>query len=195
MFKEIIFFLAAFCLTVSGRPQNEGQVTPAPSGNFTLIIVPFETVTESSATALTNFTEVDDIGEQNELNITSHPVQPVILEEVPTTNIPETTQETTSSAIANSPTTTGVPETTTEATPLTTANPPMVYGSTRLVGFVRVTAVVPAGNHLGDWQKGATYAVGDTVTFDGATYRALSAHTAIADTLNPKISPIHWVPV
>ncbi|UGT94674.1 carbohydrate-binding protein [Mycobacterium ostraviense] len=42
------------------------------------------------------------------------------------------------------------------------------------------------------WAAGATYAVGDTVTYNGKTYRCLQAHTAYDPTWTPAATPALW---
>lgn len=51
------------------------------------------------------------------------------------------------------------------------------------------TTVPPAANA---WAAGATYAVGDTVTYNGKTYRCLQAHTAYDPTWTPAATPALW---
>jgi hypothetical protein len=43
-----------------------------------------------------------------------------------------------------------------------------------------------------EWTIGATYAVGDTVTYDGTTYRCLQAHTVEDPSWNPPDTPALW---
>jgi predicted carbohydrate-binding protein with CBM5 and CBM33 domain len=76
------------------------------------------------------------------------------------------------------PTTTTPPTTTsptTTTTPTTTTQPP--------------TTTTPAP---GEWTVGATYAVGDTVTYDGTTYRCLQSHTVNDPTWIPPNTPALW---
>ncbi|MDA0638005.1 lytic polysaccharide monooxygenase [Nonomuraea sp. MCN248] len=51
--------------------------------------------------------------------------------------------------------------------------------------------VTPASNPGGTWKAGTAYAVGSTVTYGGATYRCIQAHTALTGWEPPNV-PALW---
>ncbi|WP_067691816.1 carbohydrate-binding protein [Nocardia jejuensis] len=58
------------------------------------------------------------------------------------------------------------------------------------VGPLVVTVV--AAPVVAAWQQGATYQVGDVVTYNGAEYRCIQAHTAHAPNWTPDLTPALW---
>jgi chitin-binding protein len=42
---------------------------------------------------------------------------------------------------------------------------------------------------------GATYAVGNVVTYNGASYRCIQAHTVHSDSWTPPTTPALWQPI
>ncbi|MEU6587394.1 carbohydrate-binding protein [Nocardia sp. NPDC046763] len=69
-------------------------------------------------------------------------------------------------------------------TPTTTATPP----PTTTVPTT-TTTVPPITTPVTEWQEGATHKVGDLVTYDGAQYRCIPAHTAYAPDWTPPLTP------
>lgn len=62
-------------------------------------------------------------------------------------------------------------------------------------------ATVPAAEHTaaaidwgwpGTWQQGASYDVGDVVSYGGLEYRCIQAHTAYAPDWTPPQTPALW---
>ncbi|WP_101462804.1 carbohydrate-binding protein [Nocardia fluminea] len=90
------------------------------------------------------------------------------------------------------PTTTPKPTTTRPSTapptkpPATTTKPPM----TTTPGHEHpTTTAVPGGS---SWRHGATYAIGDKVTYQGATYSCRQAHTVHDPNWTPPNTPALW---
>lgn len=70
-----------------------------------------------------------------------------------------------------------------------------VETSTILLTFTVPTLPSASGSVLGEWQKGATYNVGDEVTWGGETYRALQRHTADAFNWTPAQVQALWLKI
>ncbi|MFB7873967.1 carbohydrate-binding protein [Nocardia sp. NPDC056064] len=82
--------------------------------------------------------------------------------------------------------TTTVPPTTTKP-PATTTNPPAT--TTPGGGHHHPTTTAPASSA---WRQGATYAVGDKVTYQGVTYTCRQAHTVHDPNWTPPNTPALW---
>ena len=54
------------------------------------------------------------------------------------------------------------------------------------------TNPTPTPTPGGTWRLGGTYAVGQVVTYNGASYRCLQAHTAHSEGWNPVAAPALW---
>lgn len=107
----------------------------------------------------------------------------------PTTTKPSTT---TPPATTNPPTTTrppsttNPPETTTTRPPATTTRPP---SSSPSHTHHPTTTTRPDTQ---DWQQGATYAIGDVVSYNGVRYRCLQAHKVYDPNWAPPNTPALW---
>lgn len=53
-------------------------------------------------------------------------------------------------------------------------------------------AATPSAATPGTWSAGATYAVGDTVSYDGKRYRCQQAHSVVDPTWTPPSTPALW---
>ncbi|WP_421842638.1 lytic polysaccharide monooxygenase [Mycobacterium sp.] len=91
-----------------------------------------------------------------------------------TTNPPPTTTNPPPTTTNPPPTTTNPPPTTTNPPPTTTNPPPTTPGGVR------------------PWALGATYAIGDRVTYKGRTYECRQAHTVHAPNWTPPNTPALW---
>ncbi|MVU78141.1 hypothetical protein GPX89_12910 [Nocardia sp. ET3-3] len=103
------------------------------------------------------------------------------------------TPPTTTAPTTTAPVTTTVPVTTTA--PVTTTPPPTTTPPTKTVAPSTTTAAPPTSStkpSVQAWQVGATYKIGDTVTYDGSTYRCLQAHTVDDPTWTPSNTPALW---
>ncbi|MEV0335126.1 carbohydrate-binding protein [Nocardia sp. NPDC050717] len=93
-----------------------------------------------------------------------------------TTPTPTTTKPTTTKPTTTPPATTTKPPATTTPAPTTTHHHP-------------TTTTAPAGTA---WRQGATYAVGDKVTYQGRTYTCRQAHTVHDPNWTPPNTPALW---
>lgn len=103
----------------------------------------------------------------------------------PTTPPTTTPKPTTSTPKPTTAPPTTTPPTTTTKPPATTTNPP-------------ATTTTPGGGHEHptttptSWRQGATYAVGDKVTYQGVTYSCRQAHTVHDPNWTPPNTPALW---
>lgn len=100
----------------------------------------------------------------------------------PTTTTPRPT--TTTPTPTTPPATTTKPPATTTKPPATTTKPPATTTHQH-----PTTTTAPAG---AAWRQGATYAVGDTVAYQGVTYRCRQAHTVHDPNWTPPNTPALW---
>lgn len=98
----------------------------------------------------------------------------------PTTTKPTTSQPTTSTPAPTTP-----PATTTKP-PATTTKPPV---TTTPWHEHPTTTPAPGGS---PWRQGATYAIGDKVTYQGAVYSCRQAHTVHDPNWTPPNTPALW---
>ena len=66
---------------------------------------------------------------------------------------------------------------------------------TGLIGLTNAPKSAVVKVHLGEWQKGATYQVGDEVDYKGGVYRAVVHHTAEGIDWTPPQTPSMWIKV
>ncbi|GAV01839.1 hypothetical protein RvY_12483 [Ramazzottius varieornatus] len=82
-----------------------------------------------------------------------------------------------------------------DTTSTTSATTTTAQTHTGLIGLTSAPKSVTAKVHLGQWQKGATYQVGDEVDFKGDVYRAVVHHTAEGIDWTPPQTPSMWIKV
>lgn len=83
-------------------------------------------------------------------------------------------------------------------TPVAAATGNRVYRSSAFPGYAfEIDTDTPAvGGGAGTWREGASYVVGQTVTYQGRTYRCLQAHTAwVGAGWTPATTPALWQPL
>ncbi|OQV17004.1 hypothetical protein BV898_08869 [Hypsibius exemplaris] len=174
-----MLFKAAFLLTlvvvmVSGRPQaevpNPTVVMVEISTGKPMIIVPAEISVIGEASSSSDFNANGITSQQ-----VNKPNQLVVMEEGPIVSLSDTTTTAEPTAAI------------TEA--FTTTRAPI--DTTLLATFTEIAPRQPS-RRLGDWQRGASYNVGDEVTFNGATYRALQSHIAEGVDWTPLQTPALW---
>jgi len=100
-----------------------------------------------------------------------------------------TTTSTTATTTSTSPTSTTATTTTTSAPPTssTTTTAPTTTTKPPTTSTTAPTAKA--------WAKGNKYAIGDTVTYGGNTYRCIQAHTALDPNWTPPATPALWAKV
>lgn len=87
----------------------------------------------------------------------------------------------------------GTPTTSTTATTTTTTTTSSAPTSTTTTNPTTTNpTTTPSGNA---WAAGKKYAIGDTVTYGGSTYRCLQAHTALDPNWTPAATPALWAKV
>ncbi|HEX6737718.1 MAG TPA: lytic polysaccharide monooxygenase [Vicinamibacteria bacterium] len=74
-------------------------------------------------------------------------------------------------------------------TPTPSPTPPPTTTTTTMPPPTTTTTLPPGGT---TWQVGATYAVGQIVTYQGVRYRCIQAHTVHSSTWTPPASPSLW---
>ncbi|MEC3916598.1 carbohydrate-binding protein [Nocardia sp. CDC160] len=83
--------------------------------------------------------------------------------------------------------------TTTTVAPTTTTQPTTVPPTTTTKPTTTAPVVTTTGNSSAQaWKVGATYKVGDVVTYENATYHCLQAHTVEDPTWTPAATPALW---